>query len=139
MNALLRLLAVGGVAASVRRQARLAGLRAAFAAAILVLGSVGGAFLVAAGYQWLRWHFPAPQASAIVGGAFVALAIIVALVGYIVVNRRERRRPAAPAGLDPTAGLAAMAPLAGVLGKVPPAVLAAAIAGFVYGLRGKSK
>lgn len=136
MNALFRLLAFGGVAASVRRRARVAGLQAAFAVAALVPAGVGACFLTIALYQWLRWHFVAPVASAILGGAFVGVALLVVLVGYIVL-RRERRP--APSSLDQTAGLAALGPVATAASRIPPAVLAAAVAGFVYGMRGKSK
>ena len=138
MNALLRLLAVGRVAASVRAQAGLAGLRVAFGAVAAVLAMAGAAFLVAAGYQWLRWHVSAPVASAMVGGGLLLLALVVALAGHLAVRRKQRRAPA-PA-LDPASmGLAALGPIAGAVSHVPPAVLAAAVAGFVYGLRGKSK
>ncbi|WP_374447917.1 hypothetical protein [Stella sp.] len=138
MHALFRLLAVGRLAASARTHARLAGLRAAFAAAVLALSLAGIAFLVAAGYQWLRWRLPAPEASAIVGGGFLVLALLVAVAGYLVV-RRQRRRTEVPA-VDPAAiGLATLAPLAGVVSRIPPGVLAAAVAGFVYGMRAREK
>ncbi|BBK35835.1 hypothetical protein STAQ_09130 [Allostella sp. ATCC 35155] len=136
MNALFRLLAFGGFAASVRRRARVAGLQAAFAVAALIPAAVGAGFLTIALYQWLRWHFVAPVASAILGGGFVGVALLVALVGYIAL-RRERRP--APPSLDHTAGLAALGPVAAAASRIPPAVLAAAVAGFVYGMRGKSK
>lgn len=67
---------------------------------------------------------------------FVGVALLVALVGYIAL-RRERRP--APPSLDHTAGLAALGPVAAAASRIPPAVLAAAVAGFVYGMRGKSK
>ncbi|BBK29989.1 hypothetical protein EDC65_4763 [Stella humosa] len=136
MNALLRLLAVGRAAASVRSQAKLALLRTAIGALLAILVAVGMSFLVAAGYMLLRRDFTGPEAAGIVGGSFLLLALIVAIAGQIVL-RRQMRQPVAPA-IDPTAAtMAAVGPLISTIGSVSPAVLAAAVAGFIYGLRGK--
>ena len=136
MNALLRLLAVGRAAASVRAQARIACVRVGFGAAVALLVAVGLGFMVAAGHEWLRWHFSGPQASAIVGGGFLGVALIVAIVAHFVL-RRQRRAPVAPA-VDPTAAtLAALGPMASAISSLSPAILAAAVAGFIYGFRGK--
>ncbi|BBK40813.1 hypothetical protein STVA_08330 [Allostella vacuolata] len=135
MGALLRLLAVGRAAASVRAQARIACLRAGFGAAVALLVAVGLGFMVAAGHEWLRWHFSGPQASAIVGGGFLGVALIVAIIAHFVL-RRQRRAP--PAAVDPAAAtLAALGPLASAVSSLSPAILAAAVAGFIYGFRGK--
>ncbi len=135
MNALLRLLVVGRFAASIRNQAKIACIRAAVGAALVVLLLVGAGFLVAAGYQVLSWRYSGPVAATVIGGGFILLAAIVGLVGHLVVRRRTRPAPAsAAAAADPvSAGIGAL------LTNVPPSVLIAAVAGLLYGLRGKGR
>ena len=134
MNALLRLLVAGHFAASVRTRARIACTRAVMGLVVAILAVAGAGFLVAAGYQVLSWRYSGPVAATAIGGGFLVLALIVGLAGRMIIRRQARREaPPAPA-VDPlSAGIGAVLP------TIPPAILVAAVAGFLYGLRGKGR
>jgi len=106
-----------------------AGALVAFAAAVIALG-----FFCAAGFLWIEERRGAIEATLILGGAFVVLALI-ALVAIVVVQRRKPPppRPAArPLWADP-AMLAAALDVSRALGRRRGVAVGVVIAAFVIG------
>ncbi|MCC7274191.1 MAG: hypothetical protein IT561_16105 [Alphaproteobacteria bacterium] len=134
MGALLRLLVAGRLAARARTQARLIAFRLVAGMGIAFVSATAFGFLLVAAYQALHQRWAPPLPAVILGVALLVLAAIMAGVAHLAARRLACRSIAATPAVDPAlAGLSALA------GKVPSSMIVAAIAGFVYGLSGRTR
>lgn len=106
----LALLGVAELGASVKRSVVVGAIYAV--AAVALVCSLG--FLVAAGHGALAWRYGANAANLILAGWFFVLALVIALVGFTIKWRAQRRRSMATTALvvAPAVAPAAMRALA---------------------------
>jgi len=113
--------------AAAKQLALAAGLGIVVLCAILA----GCGFLAAALYIAVAEHFPAAEAAAITGGAIIALAILLGLIGAAILRKLKKPQPSMLAEFGSTVGL--MTKLASILVRRDPkkAVILAAVSGAI--------
>ncbi|MGE0716885.1 MAG: hypothetical protein AB7P02_15695 [Alphaproteobacteria bacterium] len=130
MGAFIRALAAARFAARARMQVRLLAMRAAVGAVAVAVGGLGILFLLLAGYQTLGRYFLPPYPALIIGGGLIVIAALACAAMALSAKRLRRRAPpSAAASVEPL-----MAAANTFASKIPSSVVAAALAGFAYGM-----
>lgn len=131
MQHLIRLTGLALAANRVRQNLRRAVIRRVTAAAAFAVAVVGGGFLIEALWVYLAMAFDPIAASLWIGGGFVALAVVILLIGSMI-SPRTAPRPSPALAMSPDA-ISRELTVGSLAGYRVQAAAVAVLAGFAIG------
>jgi len=131
MQQLIRLTGLTFAANRVRQNLKRAAFQWVTAAAAVAVAVVGGGFLIQALWVYLAIVFDPIAASLWIGGGFIALAVLILLIGWMV-SPRTAPRPSPALAVSPDA-IAKELSVGSLAGYRVQAVAVAVLTGFAIG------